>query len=549
MGPRSHDNPPSDRPQAPLAPRHTLQLKAMLGVVMLVTVTTSLCGYLIARMAAFALDQSLERDTASLAATAARSVAGQFRQDRPSGLNDILDEMALDPRIAFVTLTDRDGRTLARRITNAWAWARYVKQSDHAPGSTSVNVNHTLRLDTDDHADLLVRKQPIWAGPPPDPRPRLTADAPVRWYHGYLELGLTDPAAERMMSNLQTATIGVVCLICLLCLPPMLWMVQRWARPLKRMAQATVRLAEGQTPEPIDALGDDEIAMLTRAFNDMAARLGAVRCELEQANEELEVRIARRTEALEQANRQLQQEMRAKDEFVRTISHDLNAPLRNIAGMTKILLMKHRDELADDALSKLERIAANAKVETDLLADLLELNRIKSQPGKLQPVDLNELLRSLAESLEYDLNERGIELDVAPDLPTVLVNRNRMRQVFQNLLDNAIKYMPDDTDDRRIRVGSDMAAGGRVFHVADTGRGIAPEDRQRIFQMFQRARYSGSTDVDGRGVGLASAKTTIEAYGGQIWVESEPGEGSVFKFTLGPDCLADPQAVIQTTEA
>ena len=521
-------------PQALRPPRHTLQLKAMLAVISLVTITTSLCGYLTARMAGYALDQSLNRDAASLASTAARSVAPRFAAQQLSGLNDFLSEMAIDPRIAFITITDREGQTLARRITNEDGWLRFVNHTDEAAGRTSINVNHTLRLGAEDYTDLLVRKQPIWADPSAD-----HDDAtPGQRYHGYVELGLSDPAAQQMMRDLHTATIGVVCLICLLCLPPMLWVVQRWTDPLKRMAGATLRLAAGQTPDPINVNGDDEIAMLTRAFNSMATTLSAARNELEQANEELESRIARRTEALERANRQLQTEMRDKDEFVRTISHDLNAPLRNIAGMTKMLLLKHREELADDALVKLERIAANAKAETELLADLLELNRIKSQPGKLQPVDLNEVLNGLAESLSFDLTERRIELVIQPHLPTVMVNRNRIRQVFQNLLDNAIKYMPLDAPTRRITIGHQTVDDRCVFHVTDTGRGIAPEDQQRIFQVFQRARYSGSTEVEGRGVGLASVKTIVETYGGQTWVESEPGNGATFRFTLGEECFA-----------
>jgi signal transduction histidine kinase len=224
--------------------------------------------------------------------------------------------------------------------------------------------------------------------------------------------------------------------------------------------------------------------------------------------------------------------MKDKDEFIRAVTHDLNAPVRNIAGMTKMLIMKYREQLNEDALSKLERIAANARAESELLADLLELSRIRSQPGKTQRVKLTELVASIGEALAYDLESRGITLAISPDLPTLTADRNRVRQVFQNLVDNAVKYMPDDAPIKQVTVGCERDGEQTLLFVRDTGRGIADKDHERIFQVFQRARYSGDHATPGRGVGLASVKTIIETLGGRIWVDSEPGQGATFYFTF-----------------
>jgi signal transduction histidine kinase len=213
--------------------------------------------------------------------------------------------------------------------------------------------------------------------------------------------------------------------------------------------------------------------------------------------------------------------------------------VRNIAGMAKLLLKKYESDLADDALSKLQRIAANAKTETELLADLLELSRIRTDTGKVSQVDTNELVAGIVDSLSYDIEAKRIDVQVA-ELPPLFADRNRLRQVFQNLIDNAIKYMPgpDAAELRRIEVGvqQDDESTTPVLFVRDTGRGINEKDHQRVFQVFQRARYSGETEASGRGVGLASVKTIIETYGGNIWLASEPGRGSTFYFTFA-ECV------------
>jgi signal transduction histidine kinase len=208
--------------------------------------------------------------------------------------------------------------------------------------------------------------------------------------------------------------------------------------------------------------------------------------------------------------------------------------------MTRMLLMKYEQSLSEDAVNKLQRIAANAKQETELLADLLELSRLRAQPGKTERTDLNALLTSLAEALDYELEQKAITLNIGP-LPTVLGDRNRLRQVFQNLLENAIKYMPADAPQRRIDVGCQQRDGAVHFYVKDTGPGIAPEDQQRIFQVFQRARYSGSTDADGRGVGLSTVKAIVETMGGKLWVQSTVGRGATFYFTFS-DLVTEPSA-------
>ena len=127
-------------------------------------------------------------------------------------------------------------------------------------------------------------------------------------------------------------------------------------------------------------------------------------------------------------------------------------------------------------------------------------------------------------------------------MPTVIADRNRMRQVYQNLLENAVKYMPAEKSDKRVVVGCRLEGDAPIFYVSDTGRGIDPQDEHRVFQVFQRARYSGEHSEPGRGVGLASVKTIIEHYGGRVWIDRESDSdrqaGTTFCFTIGPQHVA-----------
>lgn len=511
----------------------SLRLRAVLTAVVLVGLSTGLCGLLSSRVAERALREALHRDASLLSDTVARAVGrragGQPAEGAAGGHGGqldgrFIDQLTLDERVAFVVLSDAEGRVIDRRISHAEAWSDYVRLVPPDRRLSPLRVNQPYDLSRRSGPPMTLVTRPVWVGGDSDPRAARVA--------GYVGLGMVDATAERMVGRVQLATIAVVFVACLLSVPPILLAARWWSAPLREMLEATVRLARGAEPTPLRVRRRDEVGALARSFNVMAERLAGARSQLVEANERLEGQVEHRTEQLREANEKLQAQMRDKDEFIRAITHDLNAPVRNIAGMTRMLLKKYERQFTEDAVSKLNRIAANAKAESELLADLLELSRLRTDGGKWQPIDLGELLESLRESLSYDLEAKGMTFEVEGELPTLRGDRNRIRQLFQNLLDNAIKYMPADQPVRRVSIGAAREGHQWVFQVSDTGRGIAAKDHDRVFQVFQRARYSGDHDAAGRGVGLASVKTIVETYGGQVWIESEPGDGTTFYFTL-----------------
>ena len=331
--------------------------------------------------------------------------------------------------------------------------------------------------------------------------------------------------------------IGLAVLAPALALPGLLERLS----PLLPLGRAIESLRRGERPTPIAIRGDGELDDVSHAINAMVDRIYEIQTEMGGINQRLEQQVEVRTVEVRRMNDRLEAEAADKNEFLRAVTHDLNAPLRNIIGMVSMVMMKHGDKLPEDALAKLQRIEANAKHQTELIGDLLELSRLRTRKPTPERVDLQDLIDGIVSNLGHDLESAGIALRLEGEMPTIVAERTRVRQVFQNLIDNAIKYMMD-AELREITVGAqrtrdfqpDIFNGVDVlqFSVADTGRGIASQDVDKVFQVFNRSTHSGTHEVAGRGVGLASVRAIVEQMGGRIWVESELNKGSTFSFTL-----------------
>jgi signal transduction histidine kinase len=290
-------------------------------------------------------------------------------------------------------------------------------------------------------------------------------------------------------------------------------------------------LAEGRLSERVRLRRSDELGDLADAFNTMAQRLEDQHAALARAHAGLEGTVRQRTAELQSVNQRLQAEVAEKEDFLRAVSHDLNAPLRNIAGMASMMLLKYGQTFEADALQRLERIQKNVDVECELINELLELSRLKTRRERIEPVNLQELVQAVAEQFSNDLERTGITLQIRTPLPVMLCERARMRQVFMNLVDNAIKYMRPEGP-RLIQVSCAPHDDEIVIDVTDTGLGIAEDDLGAVFHVFRRAKSAAVARIPGKGVGLASVKAIIENYGGRLGVQSEPGAGTRFFMEL-----------------
>jgi PAS domain S-box-containing protein len=242
---------------------------------------------------------------------------------------------------------------------------------------------------------------------------------------------------------------------------------------------------------------------------------------LSEANALLERRIEERTERLEEAIT----ELRA---FARTVAHDLRAPLRNVEAYTDALLEDESARLSEQGRSFLARIGDAARRMDQLITDLLSYSQLSRAELQLQTVDLARVLGLALRDMEAQIAHSGARVEVVPPLPMVLGNESVLVQVFENLIGNAIKFVaPGVTPAIRIHGSAD--GGMAQVWVADNGIGIPPEQRDRIFGVFERLH--GEEAYPGTGIGLAIVRKGMERLGGSVTVEPAPS-GAVFRLSF-----------------
>ena len=219
------------------------------------------------------------------------------------------------------------------------------------------------------------------------------------------------------------------------------------------------------------------------------------------------------------------------ERFTYTVSHDLKAPLITIKGF---LSMVEKDAKAGDHQrlnADLNFIRHAADNMEHLLNDLLELSRIGRITNPSEHIPLTELVHNVVHLLSAHIQQHGVDVRIAPNLPTVYGDRQRLQEVFQNLIDNAIKFMGDQKSPQ-IDINIRLDHGEKIIYIKDNGQGITPANTERIFNLFERL----NTQTQGTGIGLALVRRIIEHHNGRIWVESKGiGHGATFCFTLPPN--------------
>ncbi len=239
---------------------------------------------------------------------------------------------------------------------------------------------------------------------------------------------------------------------------------------------------------------------------------------------EAEKQLKALNENLERSNKELEQ-------FAYVASHDLQEPLRMVSSYTQLLEQRYKDKLDQDAKDFIGYAVDGANRMQRLIQDLLEYSRVTTRGRPLARFDAHEALGEAVKNLQAAIQESGA-LVTSNDLPMVLGDRTQIVQVFQNLIGNGIKFQrPDVAPLIHISTEEDLDDNRfRLFKVSDNGIGIEPRHFERLFTIFQRLH--SKKEYPGTGIGLALCKRIIERHGGRIWVESEPGKGSTFLFTL-----------------
>ena len=223
---------------------------------------------------------------------------------------------------------------------------------------------------------------------------------------------------------------------------------------------------------------------------------------------------------------ELQAETRRLEQFAYAASHDLQEPLRMVSSYLQLIERRYGDELDDDGRDFLSFAVEGAERMRSMIEGLLEYSRVEAQGGPFEPVDLDAVLEDVLRDLEVRIIETNAEITTA-SLPTVEGDASQLRQLFQNLLENALEYSEGEP---RVHVSAERKGEKWVVSVCDDGIGIEPEETDRIFEVFQRLH--SREKHDGTGIGLALCRRIVERHDGEIWVESEPESGSTFSMTL-----------------
>jgi signal transduction histidine kinase len=298
-------------------------------------------------------------------------------------------------------------------------------------------------------------------------------------------------------------------------------------------------------------VASDMVVQLTVPIRREEQIIGVIAVEscqqalLDQESLEFVVRLADHAAiSIENARlfEQVQRANDAKTEFVSFVSHELKQPMTSMRGYTDLLAKGAAGELNEMQHSFLETIRSNVVRMNALVSSLLDISRIESGRIKINLMDVSvehiieEALRTIRGQIEA--KQQPLEVDIAPDLPLVRGDRDRLVQVLTNLLSNAYKYTPEGGQitvraQRWVDAGDTSGKDGFVLcSVADTGLGMSPEDQERLFTKYFRSEDPAVRSESGTGLGLVITKSLVELQGGQIWVESEVGKGSTFAFTI-----------------
>jgi len=233
---------------------------------------------------------------------------------------------------------------------------------------------------------------------------------------------------------------------------------------------------------------------------------------------------------------------RIKDEFVSLVSHELRTPLTSIKGYVDLLIDGDAGEVTEEQKEFLEIVKSNSDRLVMLVNDLLDVSRIEAGRInlRLQPVDMADSINEVAMSLRplMEQKRQSLRLELPKDLPQVMADRDRVAEIVTNLLSNAHKYTLEGGS---VTVQAQVAGGEVQVEVSDTGVGMTPEERDKLFTKFFRAQNPATQDVSGTGLGLNIVKSLVDKQGGRIWVTSEPMKGSTFTFTIPIDGTQAPE--------
>ncbi|MDH7517590.1 MAG: ATP-binding protein [Candidatus Thermoplasmatota archaeon] len=279
------------------------------------------------------------------------------------------------------------------------------------------------------------------------------------------------------------------------------------SKPIKELYEATKEVEKGNFNVRTNIKTNDEIQELSNAFNNTTAALAKMQKEIRDMEN-------------------------AKTEFLNITSHELRSPMTPMKAQLQVLENEYFGKLTREQKESLSIVIRNADRLDKIISDFLEISRIEAARLKFvfRETDLRETVKETVELMRGFANERNIKLITKTDqLPIIEVDPDRVSQVLRNLINNAIKFSDENSE---VEIGAESKDDFILFYVRDYGCGLSPEDQMRVFEPFYQVEKKDYRKYGGTGLGLTICRGIVESQKGKIWVESKPGEGCTFYFTV-----------------
>lgn len=327
----------------------------------------------------------------------------------------------------------------------------------------------------------------------------------------YVRIGLSLAYVERVIRREFLRTAGLSAFYIVIGLILALWLYKSILGPVEVLIDSVKRFRQDRHARAFVTSGD-ELQTLAEEFNRMADT------------------IQERDERLERINEQLRRANRVKGEFLAVMGHELKTPLHAIRGYAQLLLEGIDGPITPEQREDLENILRSSDHLRVLIDNVLQFSKLEAGEEELHPtvIALDDLLEDVLQNVKVLAREKGIDVRIEANGLYVWADETKLKQILINLLSNALKYTPEG----HVQVSAELRDEEVLFTIRDTGIGIPPEHQAKIFEPFTQLDSSNTRVWSGIGLGLSIVKKYVEMHGGRIWVESEPGRGSTFSFTL-----------------
>ncbi len=507
----------------------TQLLTVVFGAIAVLAVVSST---VIAHLTRETVRTNLVEQGRTLTRTVARNSGLAFLYDSPENARQVVDSVRGFPGVVGVALYRVDGSLLLRS-----------GQVDLVPRGT---WPRQVRLVRENEAAWYF-VAPAHGEPATDPDSPFETQPVEPALLGYVAVVVSKGILDRMTQDLRRTNYAVVILVAGVLMLLLLVITRRMTVPVQELAATMHQAQDGARGLRARKAGPREIREMVEAFNVMMEALEARDRALRNQNEELERRVARRTEELRRARDAALEASRTKSRFLANMSHELRTPLNAIIGYSELLCDDAREAGNEELLDDLEKIAGAGHHLLSLISNILDLSKIEA--GKMeihrQTFAVTKLVQEtvgMSETL-MQKNRNEFVVECPEDIGDMDSDELKIRQALLNLLSNAAKFTSEGRVTFRVQAERRGDRDGVAFIVEDTGIGMSEEGRRRLFQDFVQVDDSSARKYEGTGLGLALSRRFAVMLGGDIGVESVEGEGSTFTLWLpriAPEPAADP---------